>query len=39
VSLRVVRGRFGGRAGKIRVYDQAGVTVEEMFAIDERERR
>jgi hypothetical protein len=38
-ALDYARGRFGGRAGEIHVYDKAGAAIEETISINERERR
>ena len=38
LALGYARGRFGGRSGEIRVYDNAGSAVAKTFPI-ERERR
>ncbi len=39
LAFSYARGRFGGRAGEIRVYDEAGTAIEQTFPLDERERR
>ena len=39
LALGYALGRFGGRAGEIRVYDNAGAAIEETVRLDGREQR
>ncbi len=38
-ALSYARERFGGRAGEVHVYDDAGSVIEQTIPIDGRERR